>query len=443
MVSSEASAAREPAREPVTEPVQPQAELPAPAPSDRPRRPRAVLAWLIVGVFIMSLNLRPAVASLPPIFTELRRQLGLSPVDVTMLATVPVLCFGLFSPVAAAASRRLGEERALGAALAAGAVGLALRALFPQELLLAGTVIAGGSIAFLNVLLPSLVKRREPRRANMLLGLYMVALYVGTIVSSAIVVPVYRATHGSLPVTLGLYALPMLAALAVWLPQLSHGAPHQASTPVNSDSSAVPLRPSRGHLLRNALAWQVTAFMGLQSLTYYATLSFLPEVFLSRGMAPGQAGLVGVILSIGGTVAAFSVPLLVHRSARIARVLMLATIAACAIGIAAPLLVPVGAALVLMVLLGLGQGAGITLALYFVMARAGTPRTAASLSAMSQGVGYVLAAAGPLAVGLLHAATGGWVVPVVALLAATAIEALAGVLAARHRTVPEPPAPAG
>jgi MFS transporter, CP family, cyanate transporter len=440
MVSSEASPPQE--RPAVKAPGTP-GGAGAPGAPGRERGPRAIFALLICGVLFLSLNLRPAITSLPPIFTELRHQLGLSPVDVTVLATLPVLCFGIFSPVAAAASRRLGEERALGVALAAGTVGLAVRALFPREAMLAGTVIAGGGIAFMNVLLPSLIKRREPRHANMLLSLYMVGLYVGSIISSAVAVPVYHATHGSLAVTLGLYALPMLAALAAWLPQLRYGAPHRAATPVSSDSTAVPLRPSGRHLLRSPLAWQVTVFMGLQSLTYYATLSFLPDLFLSRGMAPGQSGLVGALLSIGGVVAAFGVPMLVHRSARIARVLMLATIAACAIGIGAPLVVPVGAGLALMLLLGLGQGAGITLALYFVMARAGTPRTAASLSALSQGVGYVLAAAGPLAVGLLHAATGGWTAPVAALLAATALEMLAGLLAARHRTVPEPPGSAG
>jgi CP family cyanate transporter-like MFS transporter len=230
----------------------------------------------------------------------------------------------------------------------------------------------------------------------------------------------------------------MLAAFGAWLPQLGHQAPHRITASVTCPASAGQLRPARGHVHRHMLAWQVTAFMGLQSLTYYATLSFLPEIFLSRGMPPGQTGLVGSLLSIGGAVAAFGVPMLVHRSALAARILVIATVAASAIGIVAPLIVPVGAGLALMVLLGLGQGAGISLALYFVMARAATPRTAASLSAMAQGIGYVLAAAGPLAVGLLHTATGGWTVPVLALLAITAVELLTGLLAARHRTVPEP-----
>ncbi|WP_282698527.1 MFS transporter [Streptantibioticus silvisoli] len=383
---------------------------------------------------VLCVNLRPAVAGLPPIFTQLQDRLALSSVDVTLLATIPVLCFGLFSPVAALTARRFGEERALGGALVAGAAGLLMRALLPGALLLAGTVVVSGAIAFMNVSLPSLIKRREPRRAGRLLSLYMVMLYTGAITSSAIVVPVYRSTHGSLAVTLGMSAVPMVVALLAWLPQLRYGTARRAASLPPGASQRLP----RGHVRRHRLAWQVTAFMGLQSMTYYATLSFLPDLFLSRGLAPSQSGLVGSLLSVGGLVSAFGTPMIAHRSARAARLLMIATVVLCAAGISAALLAPVNAGLALMPLLGLGQGAGLALALYFVMARAATPAVAASLSALAQGVGYVVAALGPLAVGSLHALTGGWRAPVLVLLLATAAELVVGLLAARPHQVPAP-----
>jgi CP family cyanate transporter-like MFS transporter len=400
-----------------------------PETADHQRRSRASFVVLLVGIMVLSINLRPTITGLPPLFTQLSQRLGLSAIDITMLATLPVLCFGIFSPVAASVSRRLGEERALGTALAVGSLGLTLRAVFPHTLLLVGTVIAGAAIAFMNVLLPSLVKRREPRHANTLLGLYMLMMYVGSISSSAVVVPLYQATRGSLLIALGVLAVPMIIAVVVWLPQLRH------KTKEAPSSSS---RRTRSQVHRHALAWQVTAFMGLQSLTYYATVSFLPNLFLSRGLPAGETGLIGSLLGIGGLVSGFGVPLIVHRTARTARALVIGTIVACAVGIGAPLVLPVGVGLGLMLLLGLGQGGGITLALYFVMARASTPDVAASLSALSQGVGYVLATLGPLVFGLLAAATNGWVVPALALLVATGVELVVGLLAARDRTVPEP-----
>jgi CP family cyanate transporter-like MFS transporter len=388
-------------------------------------------AVLVLGVMVVCLNLRPAVTGVPPIFGQLQRQLGLSSTEITVLATLPVLCFGLFSPLAALAGRRWGEERAVLLALSAATVGLAARASFPGALLLAGTVVTGGAIAMLNVLLPGLIKRRAPHRSGMLLSLYMVMLYIGAIGTSACVVPIYSATHGSVPVSLGFVVAPMAVALLAWLPQARYGAPTRRQSGARS---ALP----RGHVRRHALAWQVTAFMGLQSLTYYATLSFLPGLYLSRGMAAGHTGLVGSLLSVGGLVSAFGVPLIAHRSASVARWLLVAAVVFCGIGIAAALLAPVGVGLGLVLLLGLGQGAAIALALSFVMARAASPAVAASLSALAQGVGYVVAALGPLAVGLLHTATGGWGVPVLVLLVATVAELVFGLLAVRPRQVPAP-----
>ena len=73
---------------------------------------------------------------------------------------------------------------------------------------------------------------------------------------------------------------------------------------------------------------------------------------------------------------------------------------------------PLGAAASWVLLLGLGQGATLGLAIFFTMARAPDPATAASLSGFAQGVGYLLATTGPLFVGFLHSVTGGWAVPV-------------------------------
>ncbi len=402
-------------------------------PAVRPSLPgptRAERVALVFGVMLLCVNLRPAITELPPVFPQLQARLGLPPAQITLLAAVPVLCFGLFSPVAAAVGRRTGEERALAVALAAGAVGLLSRALLPGALLLPGTVLTGGAIAFMNVLLPGLIKRREPRHAGRLLSLYMVMLNGGAIASSAIVVPVYRSSHGSLPLTLGFCAVPMTAGLLAWLPQLRYGARV-------SGAPAAPRLP-RGYVRGHGLAWQITAFMGLQSMTYYATLSFLPSLFLSRGLAASRSGLIGVLLAVGGTAAAFCVPLIAQRSASAARRVIVVTVVLCLTGILGALLAPVGVGVALMLPLGLGQGAALALALYFVMARSETPAVAASVSALAQGVGYLVASLGPLAVGFLHSLTGGWRAPIGLLLAVTLVELAVGLLAARPLRIPAP-----
>jgi MFS transporter, CP family, cyanate transporter len=178
---------------------------------------------LLAGILALAANMRTAITSLPPLFPQLHGTLHLSTAGQAVLAAIPVLCFGVFSGSGAPLARRYGEERVLGAALVALAAGLLLRAAAPGVLLFPGTVIAGGSIALLNVLTPSLVKRRQPHRAGLLIGLYLLSLSAGAVVASEIAVPIFQGTgggEGSIRLTLGLWAVPALLAAAVWSPQL-------------------------------------------------------------------------------------------------------------------------------------------------------------------------------------------------------------------------------
>ena len=155
------------------------------------------MALLVGGMLALAVNLRASITGLPPVFPELAAALHLSSGAIAALAAVPVLCFGLFSGLAAPLSRRLGEERILLAALLLLSAGLLLRGSDPSVLLFPGTVLAGGAIALMNVLLPSLVKRRRPDRAGLLIGAYLLTMSSGAVVGALIAVPVYQAAAGS------------------------------------------------------------------------------------------------------------------------------------------------------------------------------------------------------------------------------------------------------
>ena len=429
-------------------------------------------ALLIVGILAVAFNQRAAIASLPPVFPELRSAAGLSVGTEAALAAVPVLCFGACSGLAPVLARKVGEERALGFALILLATGLGLRAAAPAVLLFPGTVLASGAIAVMNVLLPSLIKRRRPEQAGLLIGLYLMLLTGGAVLASALAVPVFDAAGKSslaVRLILGMWAVPALAALLAWLPQLrsrtsprastaggsggspprasaaggSRRSPPRASTAGGSGgspprASTAPARAGRSGILalaRHALAWQVAAFMGLQSLSYYTSLSWFPTMFRDHGIGAAAAGNLLALMTAGNAISGLIVPMIAQRT-RDQRLLAVASVAAIMIGLVGSAFAPNAAAVGFVALLGLGQGASFGLSVFLFTARAADGAGAAALSGFSQGTGYLVAAAGPLLIGYLHTVSGGWAWPVAALLACAAGQLVSGLLAGRALTLP-------
>jgi CP family cyanate transporter-like MFS transporter len=389
---------------------------------------RTAAVLLTAGIMLLAVNLRAAITSLPPVFPELSTALHLSNGSITVLAAVPVICFGLFSGLGGPLSRTVGEERVMLAALLLLAAGLLLRGALPGLMLFPGTVLAAGAIALMNVLLPSLVKRRNPEHAGLLIGVYLAMLGAGAVVASLIAVPVFKAAGNGpgwpVSLTLGLWVVPAVAAAVLWLPQVRyHTSPGRV------------VRPGGRGVHRHALAWQVGMFMGLQSLSYYATLSWLPTLFRDRGVTAAAAGGLLALMNLGNAVTAMIAPTVAHRI-KDQRLIIAVTVLAMAAGLLGSQFAPTGSAVAWALLLGFGQGASLGMAIFFTMARAPDPVTAASLSGFAQSTGYLIAAAGPLTVGFLHTATGGWTVPVLALLGALCLQLWAGLLAGRAVTLP-------
>ena len=387
---------------------------------EAPARARVRAWWIGAGVVLIAINLRPAVVGVSPLLAEIRAGAGLSTTAAGVLTALPVLCFGLLAPVAPRLARAVGIERALFLALVVLCAGFAVRSLDAVAALFAGTAVIGAAIATGNVLLPALIKRDFAHRTGLMTGLFSMSISAGGALAAAVTVPVVRAAGLGWRAGLGGWGVFVGVALLWWLPQVRGRGPVVAADPVPS-------------LRRSPLAWQVTALMGLQSLSYYASASWLPAVFVERGIDASTAGLLLSLTSVTGVVGGLLAPTLAARLSSQSRLAAVVT-GVSALGMIGVLAAP-GAEVAASAVLGLGQGGALGLALMFMSVRAPDGAHAARLSGMAQSIGYTVAASGPFAMGALHDLTGSWTVPFLVLIALFVPQAVAGMLAGRDRLV--------
>src|ERR1700712_2840992 len=263
-------------------------------------RSRTATLALGAAIVAVALNQRPAVVAVAPVLGDIRVETGLSSAMAGLLTTLPVLCFGAFSPAAPRLARRIGLETAVALSLVLLAVGIALRLLTPVAVLFAGSLVAGASIAFANVLLPAYVKR-EVQRPGAVMGLYSASLNIGAAAGAALTVPLATALGVDWRTALGLWLILAVAALALWLPVAGTGRAHRTSEPMPSDQGSWVL-------LRQPLARQVTAYLGLQSVQFYSVSAWLPTILADAGVPVAEGGLLLGLANIVGACGALLAP---------------------------------------------------------------------------------------------------------------------------------------
>jgi MFS transporter, CP family, cyanate transporter len=379
-------------------------------------------------------NLRAALTAVGPLVGEIRADTGISGGGAGLLTTLPLICFGAFSLLAPVLARGIGTRRALTGGLILLAAGIALRSAPPVAALFAGTVVLGLAIAIENVLLPSLVKREFPAHTGLLMGIYITVMNFGAALGSGVSVPLALQAGFGWRGALGIWAPLALVAVVAWLPLLRGDTPASASAASAEDAGR---GSASGGLWKSPLAWQVTLFMGLQSFVFYASIAWLPEVLRGYGLSAAQAGWMVSFMQFVGIPAALFAPILAGRRPS-QRGYLAASAVLSGAGILG-LLIPGGAggaATVLWVsLLGIGQGAAISLALTLFALRTADAKEAAALSGMAQSVGYLLAATSPFLFGVLHDLTRSWSLPLALLFAVAVGMLLVGVMAGRDAYV--------
>lgn len=361
-------------------------------------------ALLLVGLVLLSFNLRPAAVSVGPVLEEVRHGLSLSGPEAGLLTSLPVLAFAVFGALAPALARAVGLHRAAAGALVCVVVGLAGRAVVHDGgsfLALSGLALAGMATA--NVLIPSLVKLHFPDRVGRATAVYTTALACGLTAAFLLTVPVAHVA-GSWRGGLGVWALTALVALAPWAALSAH------DRHLDRDRRAI----SFGAVARTRIGWAMALLFGLQSVQAYSIFGWFAQLWRDSGYTAEDAGL------LVGLVAAVSIPLSLWLPALCAR---RESQVGLNVGLVACYLVGYGLLLVdahrfaVPAALLIGVGCCIfPVVLTLIGLRAHTADGTAALSGFTQSLGYLMAALGPFLVGTLYDASGGWHWPLYLLL---------------------------
>ncbi|USX46751.1 MFS transporter [Dietzia kunjamensis] len=386
-----------------------------------PRSPRAssrqgALAFplvALVGVVLVSLNLRTAVTSLSPLLGVIDAEIGLGAAGMGLLGMVPTAMFAVWGVLTPIVLRRVGLEMLTVLAMVAAAVGQLIRAAAHDPWVMgAGSLIALAGMGIGNVVAPPLVKKYFPRHVAAVSMAYITGLQLGTVVPALVAVPVEEAAGWR--VSIGWWAVLAVVAAIPWIvevvrpgvptdsprttgsPRPADGSTGSAPTSAPGGSAATPTRRIRPW--RSPVGVALALFFGTNSLCTYAFFTWLPAVAESIGMTRAEGGLALAVYSAIGLVAALVVPWAAGRFEDPYAVVVVSVVSYLA-GFAGLLWAP-GAAWVWICLLGVGPST-FPLCLTLINLRTRTQAGSAALSGFSQGVGYTAASLGPLVFGML------------------------------------------
>lgn len=378
---------------------------------DLSRPPHASRAALLLAIVLAAFNLRLAIVGVGPLIEDVRGDLGMGRAVAGLLATIPVVAMAVFGLVGAIVVPKLGATRLVGWSLAVLGAATALRAVMPSALpVLLLTVPISVAIALVGAALPSVVKRHFDARGGGVTGLYAAAINLGAAVASFAAVPLARAL-GGWRAAFALAAVPVALALPAWL----RARPGEARA---ERARHLDLRgPSPTVLV-------LAVIFGLQSMSFYAVIMWVAVVYQEAGWSAEEAGVATGAIMLLAIPASAIVPALSDGGDRRYWIAAMATVMA--IGVLGLALVPTQLSWLWLTAFALGAGGMFPLALALPLDVSADHAGASHATGWTLGIGYAISAIGPVAVGALRDATGGFAV---ALLAVAALSALPGVLA--------------
>ncbi len=410
---------------------------------------------LFVTVCLVALNMRMTITGVGPLLDEIAASQGTTPAALGLLASIPLISWGLVSPLAHGLATRIGTDAAVAWSLLVLAAGTVWRSLpGPSLNLWLGTCLIGAALAVANVLLPVTIRRDFGSRIPLVMGVYSALLGGAAAISAGLVVPIsHLAPAGGEPLgwRIALLASGLVVPIALVAWGLTHrrgifagrgasGAAGGSADGGSADDSAVGSAASDDRvgrrIWRDPLAWWIAIYMGMQSWNFYVFATWLAPIELSRSVPPVVAGLDVMLFHVCGVLGSLAAPFLART--RLRAILPIVPPVLCVIGSVGIVLLPGVLPALWLALAGFSCGSALSISLTLMAQRAASHAASSALSGMAQSVGYLLAGLGPILFGLAHELTGGWLLPLAVVLLASVTGLTAGVAVRGTRRVLDP-----
>lgn len=397
---------------------------------EKQKENRLYQALLVIGVIFVAFNLRPAITSVGPLIGTIRDDIGFANWSVALLTSLPLIAFAIMSPIAPKLANKFSNEMTLVIGLFVLIIGISLRSMSVVFLIFFGTLCIGLGIAICNVLLPGVIKEKFPAKVAIMTSVYTTSMSIFATSASGLSIPLAEELNLGWQLALLVWAIPAVIGLIIWLIIYKNNRKN------TSDKQLKFFESKKGSgIWKSNLAWKVALFMGFQSLIFYVTISWLPELLMDEGMRKATAGYMLSYFQLLGIPISFIIPMIAVKM-KSQRALVLAINLLYIIGISTLLLKPTFAFIIFAItLIGIASSANFALSLSFLAIRAKGAKDAAELSGMAQSIGYLLAAIGPIIIGYVYDITQTWTISLIILIGITFVIIYVGMGAGQDKYV--------
>lgn len=355
-------------------------------------------ALTLIAILLLAINLRPVLASVPPLSLDIQADLGWGDALMGAVTTIPVLGMAVFALIVPPLAVRIGRAWTAAVGMIVIAVGTGVRLVSEAApwVLLASSVLVGMGIAIGAGIMPSFVREWFPTRIGAMTSVTTATFMFGATLAAALAVPA-AAALGGWPVSLSIWALPAVAAAIIWV-----------AIALRSSSTVAPAATRRPPLpWRSGTAWLLSAFLAFNSLLFYSILAWLAPSYDDRGWTQAEGGYLLAVATVAQIVAALVLPAVAHRM-RDRRPLFVGAVLVSSLGMLMIAFVPETLTWVVVVLVSGAIGGVFTMGLVLLPELGGAPLPTARLTAMAFALSYGLAAFGPVVMGAIVESTGTW-----------------------------------